>query len=337
MARPPTVSRVPFIESTSRVGRSQGASIFWGLVSVFFAAAACFYFWKSHENESAANKYRGEVVTLQDDNDKLTTEKAKLQASMSDAAGQLKTREEFLDEKEAKLAAQESRLESLAQKAPSAASTATPKKFSDVVHRVSQDDGVDVVTRAGRPVLRIPNTTFFAPGDAALKPEGITLLTQIAQSLSSQSDGFELRIENFTDSEPEAAEAPAKNDKGDKKEKDKPAKPPDEATSKTHYATSWDLTAARAATIAHFFRTQDSFPFQNVLVTARGDSQPIVSGGKNHARNARTEIGVTPLPAPARSSDSSKLSGNPDASASSLAPPPDPPAPAKDKDKDKAK
>jgi len=328
---------VPFIDSTSRVGRSQGASIFWGLVSVFFAAAACFYFWKSHENESAANKYRGEVVTLQDDNDKLTTEKAKLQASMSDAAGQLKTREEFLDEKEAKLAAQESRLESLAQKAPNPASTMTPKKFSDVVHRVSQDDGVDVVTRAGRPVLRIPNTTFFAPGDAALKPEGITLLTQIAQSLSSQSDGFELRIENFTDSEPEAADAPAKSDnKGDKK--DKPAKTAEEPASKAHYATSWDLTAARAATIAHFFRTQDSFPFQNVLVTARGDSQPIVSGGKNHARNARTEIGVTPLPAAARSSDSSKSSGSSDASASSLAPPPDPPANKdKDKDKDKAK
>jgi len=337
---------VPFIDSSSRVGRSQGASIFWGLVSVFFAAAACFYFWKSHENEITANKFRDEVYTLQDQRDTLTAEKDKLQASMSNSAGQLKSREDFLDEKEAKLAAQESRLDAIAQK-PQAPSATTPKKFNDLLHRLSQDDGVDVVTRGSRQVLRIPNASFFAPGEATLKPDGQALLTQIAQSLGNQSDAFELRIESYADTDPEAPAAtpPAKTDSkpGDKKDKDKSAKPtpsPDPAA-KSPYATGWDLTAARAAAIAHYFHDQGTLPFQNVLVTARGDSQPIVTSGKNRARNSRTEFSLVPVPGAAHATDTAHASSSttPDASTDPLAPPPDPPAStpsSKDKDKDKA-
>ena len=150
-------------ESTSRVGRSQGASIFWGLVSVFFAAAACFYFWKSTGNETNANKYRDEVQNLQDRCDTLTAEKDKLQASMSNNVSQLKSREEFLDEKEAKLAAAEARIEAGIPKAAPApvkppVSTATvPKKFTDAIHKMDQVNGADVITRGGRPVLRVPN------------------------------------------------------------------------------------------------------------------------------------------------------------------------------------
>ncbi len=323
---------MPFIDRSSRVGRSQGASIFWGLVSVFFAAAACFYFWKSHENESVANKYRDEVYTLQDERDTLTAEKDKLQASMSDSAGQMKTREEFLDEKEAKLAAQETKLEALAQKTPgqSAATTppATPKKFSDTIHKLSQADGADLITRNGRPVLRLPNASFFDPGDATLKPDGQALLNQIAQSLSSQSDTFELRVDCFTDTDFETTDASAaktdKSDKGDKKPKAA------DDTAKTKYANSWDLTAARAAAIAHYLRDQGSLTFQNVLVSARGDSQPIASGAKDHARNRRIEFNVTPLPAAIHSTDSAHASSSApaDTSTNSLAPPPEPPAPS---------
>ncbi len=329
---------MPFIDSSSRVGRSQGASIFWGLVSVFFAAAACFYFLKSHENERTADKYRDEVYTLQDERDTLNAEKEKLQASMSDTAGQMKTREEFLNEKEAKLAAQESRLEALAMKTPGQTASAsipaspalaTPKKFSDTIHKLVQADGADVITRAGRPVLRLPSATFFAPGDAVLKPESQPLLTQIAQSLSAQSDSFELRVESFTDTDFESTDtASAKTDKDDKK--DKPSKPAD-ASTKSKYASSWELTAARAAAIARYFHDQGTLPFQNVLVTARGDSQPISTGAKDHARNRRIEFSVTPLPAVVHSADTSHPSSSTPADSSTNAPaaPSDPAAKAK--------
>jgi chemotaxis protein MotB len=316
---------VPFIDRSSRVGRSQGASIFWGLVSVFFAAAACFYFWKSHENESTANKYRDEVYTLQEVNDALAAEKEKLQASMSDSAGQMKAREDFLDEKEAKLAAQETKLEALAQKSPGQASAtppaATPKKFSDTIHKLSEENDAEVTMRNGRPVLRLPNSSFFDPGDATLKPDGQALLNQIAQSLSSQSDSFELRIECFTDTDAEATSTPAA--KTDKPDKDAKKDKPSDATVKPKYANGWELTAARSAAIAHYLRDQGSLTFQNVLVTARGDSQPIASGAKDHARNRRIEFSVTPIPAAIHSSSSAPA----DTSTNSLTPPPEPSAP----------
>jgi flagellar motor protein MotB len=332
---------VPFIDSTSRVGRTQGASIFWGLVSVFFAAAACFYFWKSHESDGRATQYHDQLLKLQEDNDALVTEKEKLQANLSSTTNQQKIREEVLDEKESKLAAEESRLDALAQKTSSAtsaaASTATPKKFTDVVHRLSQNDGADSVTRAGRPVLRLPNTTFFAAGDATLKPDGQTLLNQIVQSLGTQNENFELRIETFSeDSEiPAPADATTKPaDKPVKKDKDKDstAKPtPDDTAAKPHFTNAWELTAARAIAIEHYLRDQGTMPFPNVIVVARGDSQPIVTTGKDHTRNRRTEIGITPVPSAAKST------GTPaDSSTNSLTPPADSTPAAKDKDsKDK--
>jgi len=55
---------VALIERGTRVGRSQGASIFWGVISVCFAAAACFYYFKNHENETSANQFRDTVLQL---------------------------------------------------------------------------------------------------------------------------------------------------------------------------------------------------------------------------------------------------------------------------------
>jgi flagellar motor protein MotB len=284
------------------VGRSQGASIFWGLVSVFFAAAACFYFWQNYENEINADKLRDEVITLQDERDTLNSQKERLQASMSEAADELKAREDLVQEKETKLAAEEAQLETLAQKAPAPATPPTSptvsqaalfKKFGDAARKLVKDDASDVITRGGRPVLRLANAVLFAPGDAALKPGAQPLLGQIAQTLTGQADDYELRVECFTDTDAENA---------------KPS-----ADAKPRYATSWDLTSARAAAIARYFRDQTSLPFQNVLIIARGDSEPISTGAKDsRARNRRVEITVAPVIAP-------------------LAPPPDASAPGKAK------
>jgi flagellar motor protein MotB len=167
------------------------------------------------------------------------------------------------------------------------------KKFGDTARKLVKDDTSDVITRGGRPVLRLANAVLFAPGDATLKPEAKPLLGQIAQTLSGQADDYELRLECFTDTEAEIPKPAAKGD--------------------PRYATSWDLTSARASVIARYFRDQTTLPFQNVLVIARGDSEPIVTGAKeSHARNRRVEITLAPVINP-------------------LAPPPDPPVPAKAK------
>jgi flagellar motor protein MotB len=311
--------RVAFIDRSTRVGRSQGASIFWGLVSACFASAACFYFFQNQKNETAANQLRDTVRQLQDQNDSLNSQKDHLQASATEAATQLKTREDLVAEKESELAAEETRVEALGQQAQSKsaanlAQVAMVKKFNDVITKLGKDTPPDVVERGGRPVLRVPNAQLFALGDTTLTPEGKALLGQIAQALGDQISTFELRVVTYTDTDGEGTV-------GNKKDAD--AKPSDAITA-PHTTTSWDLTGARAAAIARYFRDQTQLPFLNVLVLGRGDSEPISSNsGTNHARNQRTEITVTPLPVSFRAPEPEKVDLTP--------------APAKDATKDTAK
>ncbi len=299
------------LDNGPRVGRSQGVIIFWGLVSIFFATASCYYYWKNHEHEESANRLRDEVLTLQDQRDSLNSQKEKLEAGTSQAETQLKTREDFLQDKENKLAAEETRLETLGRQSQtqtqqSQGQTAVMKKFNDAIRKLNKDTGADVVERGGRPVLRVPSPVLFAPGDATLKPDGKALLNQIAQVLNGQTDSFELRLTSYTDSDAEiqksSADAPAKPEQ--KKEgKADAASPP-------RYATGWELTAARATAIELFYRNQTSLPFQNVLAIGRGDADPIVAGGKEgRERNRRIEIAIVPVAAPFHP----------------LQPPPDPP------------
>jgi flagellar motor protein MotB len=334
----PRLNRVAYLERSTRVGRSQGASIFWGLISVCFAAAACFYYWKNHENETTANVMRDQVLHLREENETLNSQKEHLQASKSESENQLKTREDLIQEKETELAAEETRLEGLGRQSQSQsqqnlAQAAVVKKFNDAIRKLGKDSPADVVERGGRPVLRIPNSELFDPADATLKPEGKALLNQLDQALNGQLDSFELRVVSYTDSDAEAQ--PADTQKKDSSSKPTPAADSD---SKPRYATSWDLTAARASTLARFYRDETSLPFLNVLVIGRGDSEPIVSNAREgHARNRRVEITVAPLPVPfhAPDPDRDKTGAGSAASTNPPATPPEPPAPSNEKAKDK--
>jgi len=321
-------------QSSPLLGRSQGAIIFWGLVSVFFAAAACFYFWENRKNEANADKYREEVAMLQEDHDALKAEKDKLQASISDSDSQLKAREDALQDKETKLADEEARLDALAQKAPASGSssaaspnssaTAAIKKFGDTARKIDQGQDTSVITRSGRPVLRVANSLLFAPGDATLKSDGKALLMQIAQSLNGQADSVELRVACYSDTDGELPKvSPDASSTGPKK--DDAAKTATDA--KPRYATCWDLTAARATAIALFYREQSSLPFANVLIVGRGDSDPVAPNAKDgHARNRRVEITVAPLPTGTPTTDPAHVISS---AVNPLTPPPDPPPAAK--------
>jgi chemotaxis protein MotB len=320
---------VAFIDRSTRVGRSQGASIFWGLVSVCFAAAACFYYWKNHENETTADMMRDTVLQLKDENESLNSQKEHLQASQSEAESELKTREDLVQEKETELAAEETRLDGLGRQSEvesqqNQTQVTVVKKFNDVIRKLGKEGTPDVVERGGRPVLRVPNSDLFAPGDATLKPEGKALLNQIAQALNGQLDNFELRVVSYTDTDAEADSANGQ-------------KTDSAADAQTHHAASWDLTAARASAIARFYRNETTLPFLNVLVMGRGDSEPISSNaGEGHARNRRVEITITPLPVPFHSPDLDHDKTGGAAASDPPSPPPDASAsPNKEKAKDK--
>jgi chemotaxis protein MotB len=321
---------VAFIDRSTRVGRSQGASIFWGLVSVCFAAAACFYYLKNHDNERAANQMRDQAMQLREENESLASQKDHLQEAQAEAASQLKTREDLVAQKETELAAEETRLDSLDQQSQiqsqgNLAQVAVVKKFNDIIRKLGKDQP-DVVERGGRPVLRVPNAQLFAVGDAALTPDGKTMLGQLAQALNDQLTGFELRIVTYTDTDAEGVTTSAPK-------KDDAAKPVADSDSvdkpKPHIANSWDLTAARAAAIARYLRDQTQLPFLSVLVIGRGDSEPIASNaGDNHARNRRVEITVAPMPVAFHPPEADKADATPPAK-TSAAPATATPAPAK--------
>lgn len=307
------------------MGRSQGASIFWGLVSVCFAAAFCFFFWKNHENESSANVLRDEVLALQEQRDALSSQKDKLQEGLSDAATQQQTREQFLQEKESKLAAEEARLENMAQQGQNPPNqAATVKKFDDVVRKIAKGSDAEVVLRGGRPVLRLPGTTFFSFGGTGLKTEGRSILSQILKALDGQMESFELRIESFTDGDSEIGDVPAPAGAPAMAPGKPPApadahKPapivtaattpaPATATSPSRYANAWELTSARAAAILRFLQDAGNVPMANILVVGRGDTGAGGAGKEAHARNRRIEITITPLPAAFHPSPSAQVS-----------------------------
>jgi flagellar motor protein MotB len=332
---------VAYLVKAPRVGRSQGAVIFWGLVSAFFASAFCYYYIKNRTNEEDARKYNEQVTILQGERDSLSSERDKMEAATSDADKQLRARADFLQEKETKLAEEQSEIESMGapggQSQPGQSQAAGVKRFDETARKlVAGTPGADVVVRGGRPVLRLPSSIFFAAGDAQLLPGGKTILNQAAGALGGQGARFELRVETFSDSGSESAakseaktpartnyEFTAKKDDADATGQGAPEAVPAANAKPPRYANAWELTAARAAAIARYLRDQGTLPFQNVLVMARGDSQSGTGGSKAHDR--RVEITLAPLPVPFHASETAKSGRAKPSATPSLAPPPDPP------------
>jgi chemotaxis protein MotB len=282
-----------FIETPRRLGRSQGATLFWGLISACFAAGACFYYYKNTENERLTDQWHDQTLQLQDRIDALQAEKEHLQAGMADQENQVKAREDLVQEKETELATEEMRVEGLGRQnatiaAQNQAQVAMVKKFNDVIKTLGGATPPDVVERSGRPVLRVPNAQLFAAGDATLTPEGKALLNTISQAIVGQMDTFELRVVCYTDTDAEAAGTVKRN--------------PDDP-----HGAAWTLTSARAAALSRYFRDETQLPFLNVTVSARGDAEPIAANaGEDRARNRRVEIAVTPLPVPFHAPDADK-------------------------------
>jgi len=288
-----------FIDTPTRIGRSQGATLFWGLISVCFAAGACYFFWKNNENERLADVRQDQVMQLQDQIDKLQGEKSHIQDGLVEQETQVKANEELVQEKETELAAEELRVEGMGRQnatisAQNQAQVAMVKKFNDAIKKLGGPTPPDVVERSGRPVLRVPNAQLFAAGDAALTPDGKTLLSQLSQGIIGQMDTFELRVVCYTDTGAEAAPNAPKKD------------------ADAAHAAAWDLTAARATALSRFFRDETQLPFLNVTVSGRGDAEPIApNAGDERVKNRRVEIAVTPLPVPFHPPDGDRAASDP--------------------------
>jgi chemotaxis protein MotB len=137
------------------------------------------------------------------------------------------------------------------------------KKLIDLGH-------LKVTTRHGRVVLQLHNDVLFDKGEADLKPDGKTAVTEVAATLRSVG-GKRFQVAGHTDSEPITA-----------------------ATKKL-FPTNWELSSARAISVVKLLTTQGVDP-NNLSAAGYGPYDPVASNGTpdGQAKNRRIEITLVP-------------------------------------------
>ena len=122
----------------------------------------------------------------------------------------------------------------------------------------------------GETVAVLPADIFFESGSAALRPEGVDRLAEVAQRLRAEFPDREIRVEGYTD--------------------DKPIGPNLEA----QYPSNWELSAARAATVARHLQWTHGFEGQRMEVVGLSQYHPQASNATAEGRqqNRRVRIAV---------------------------------------------
>src|SRR4051812_692523 len=91
---------VPSEGSHKNFIQGQGGTLFFGMLSLLFAAAACYFFWQNKQNERDARTLRDQEHLIDQRMQNLQSEVDKLQSEIAQAGTLLKSSEETLKQKE---------------------------------------------------------------------------------------------------------------------------------------------------------------------------------------------------------------------------------------------
>jgi chemotaxis protein MotB len=257
---------------TSRRSHSgQGSQFFWGILSVIFAAAACYFFWQNRENELTARTLNDQQTHLLTEKQQLQAQVDKLQSSMAQFDSLLKNREEKLQEQASTLAQATEKTQQLATEHQ--AQTEANEKIKQLFTHLDTGNDIAVVQRKDTPVLRISNTALYLTGEMTLKPEAQQWLKKLAAAVQPQIKDHALRLESFTDNDPITG------------------------TMKAKYTSNYELSGARAAAVARFLSSEAKIPADHIIVIGRSEQNPIASNETKdgRAKNRRLEILLEPL------------------------------------------
>jgi chemotaxis protein MotB len=129
-----------------------------------------------------------------------------------------------------------------------------------------QTPDVTVGTDKDGVVIRLSGSYLFDSGRAELKPNSMKVLDAIANELKLLPN--EIRVDGHTDSIP--------------------------LTNSPLYATNWELSAARAVTVARYFSQTDGIQASRLIAAGFGEYHPIVPNDtrEHRAQNRRVEIHV---------------------------------------------
>lgn len=264
---------------TSNLIRGQGVNIFWGGLSLFFAAAAVYYYWQYVENEQTARVLRDQEIMILRENTQLRAQVDKLQENLDQIDELIQNRNQEMREQAKNMAEAIDRVER-AEKERSqlvdlhAKRVEAEKRIREALAKVKDIDVVEMVERNDEPVLRIENAALFEPGTMKLTPKALRTLQRIAQSVVDELDVNEIVIESFTDSDPVTG------------------------TMAEKYASNYDLAAARASVVGRFLIDRGGLPADRVLIASRGPNFPIMPNTTPElkAQNRRIEILLRPGP-----------------------------------------
>jgi chemotaxis protein MotB len=150
---------------------------------------------------------------------------------------------------------------------------ALQKQENDLRARLSQelaDKNVEIEQLRGQLSVRMLDKIVFRSGSADILPQGMTALDKLAEAIKDGADV--IRVEGHTDDTPISEKLKAK------------------------YPSNWELSAARAASVARYFETKhridptrlESLGFSKYHPVAANDTE------ENKARNRRVEIVLKP-------------------------------------------
>jgi chemotaxis protein MotB len=129
--------------------------------------------------------------------------------------------------------------------------------------------GVTVGIKHGKISVTLPSSIFFNPGQITLKEDAKGSLAKVCNAIKSTFPSETIRIEGHTDTDP---------------------------INKTKhlYASNWELSAMRAASVLHFLVGKCSLAPERLYIAGFGEYQPVESNKteKGKKQNRRVEIVV---------------------------------------------
>jgi chemotaxis protein MotB len=138
----------------------------------------------------------------------------------------------------------------------------TVDEFLDAVSSSGLSNKVEVSARPGAVNLEISDSILFPPASAALKPDGLALLNELAALLREQP--FILSVEGHTDSVP---------------------------IETSRYPSNWELSSARAAIVTRSLIDQGIAP-ERLRAIGYGDTRPLADNltPEGRSRNRRVSF-----------------------------------------------
>jgi chemotaxis protein MotB len=184
-----------------------------------------------------------------------------------------------------------------AELAGNASDEATRRKTTEAVQAKLKQTGAGAVAITGDEVhLHIASAALFKPNDDALTDRGKAVLTKVAAALQALPE-WQAWVQGHTDDQPipVAKPAPAAPVAPAKKGVKPVAKPVVAPVPVVRFPTHWELSAARALAVVHYFQDVAKLDPARLAALAFGPYAP--ASKKDKAANRRIEIVMARRPA----------------------------------------